>query len=392
MNNDQTVMQRDDNPHRIGPMINRGRRWNSAVFALLTVSLSIALAMVVIEIVLRFLPVTSSMERMPVDENHPILRFPLNKDFVYSTGWNFQFVNYGRFNNYGFVNNQDYARRDGEKALAIIGDSYVEALQVPYDQTIQGRLAKYYEGTGKVYSFGMSGAQLAQYLAMSEYVRNEFQPQGMVIVIIGNDFDESLIKVRPGLHVFEKNPDGHSVRLVRWDYHPGAVEKILRHSATARYLWNTVGIREITRLPQRLARGEGSHVGNTQREAPEERLQDSRMAVEAFFSGLRHRAGLDTSRILFVVDGMRPHIYSEADFERAKGSYFDLMRQYFMSAAVQWGYEVIDMQPIFLSRHRKDGSRFERATDAHWTGVGHQVVAEAIASSNLFQRLCRCAQ
>jgi hypothetical protein len=373
-------------------MINHGRRWNSAVLALLTVSLSLTFVLVVTEIVLRFLPVTTSMERMPVDENHPILRFPSNKDFVFSTGWNFQFVNYGRFNNYGFVNNQDYTRLDGAKAFAIIGDSYVEALQVPYDQTVQGRLAQYYEGTGKVYSFGMSGAQLAQYMAMSEYVRNEFQPQGMVIVIVGNDFDESLIKVRPGLHLFEKNQDGQSLRLVRWDYHPGAVEKTLRHSATARYLWNTVGIREFSRLPQRLARGEGVFVGNTLREAPEGRLRDSRLAVEAFFSELPHRAGLDTSQILFVVDGMRPDLYSEPDLERAKGSYFDLMRQYFMSAAVQRGYEVIDTQPLFLARHRQDGSRFERPTDGHWTGLGHQVVAEAIASSSLFQRLCRCAQ
>lgn len=38
------------------------------------------------------------------------------------------------------------------------------------------------------------------------------------------------------------------------------------------------------------------------------------------------------------------------------------------------------MQPLFLARRRKGGSRFERATDAHWTGLGHQVVAEAIAS------------
>src|SRR4030095_8834158 len=143
-----------EEPCRIPPLIHTRRRWSSAVFALLTVSLSLAFAIVVIEVVLRFLPVTTSMERMPVDESRPILRFPSNTDFVYSSGWNFEFVNYGRFNNYGFVNNQDYTREEGAKSLAIIGDSYVEGLQVPYDQTIQGRLAKYYEGTRKVYSFG----------------------------------------------------------------------------------------------------------------------------------------------------------------------------------------------------------------------------------------------
>jgi glycosyl transferase family 4 len=117
-----------------------------------------------------------------------------------------------------------------------------------------------------------------------------------------------------------------------------------------------------------------------------------RLAVEAFLSELPHRAKLDSSRILFVVNGMRPDIYSESDFQRAQGSYFDLMRQYFMNAAVEQAYEVIDMQPLFIARYRKDGLRFERPSDAHWTGLGHQMVAEAVASSKWFQRLCDCVQ
>lgn len=48
------------------------------------------------------------------------------------------------------------------------------------------------------------------------------------------------------------------------------------------------------------------------------------------------------------------------------------MRQYFIERVQANEYEVIDMQPRFISRHRRDGSRFEFTLDAHWNGLMHQ--------------------
>jgi hypothetical protein len=67
------------------------------------------------------------------------------------------------------------------------------------------------------------------------------------------------------------------------------------------------------------------------------------------------------------------------------------MRQYFLEQAKRNGYEAIDMQPRFISRHRRDGSRFEFALDAHWNGLGHEEAAVAIASSTVLDALMsRC--
>jgi hypothetical protein len=107
--------------------------------------------------------------------------------------------------------------------------------------------------------------------------------------------------------------------------------------------------------------------------------------VDRFFLELPRRIGLDQSHVLFVVDAIRPELYSESDLKRAAGSYFDLMRQYFLQEAQGHGYEAIDMQPRFLTRHRQDGSRFEFANDGHWNSLGHQEAAEAIASSHMLR-------
>ncbi len=359
----------------------------SVVLGFLTIAGSLLFSLLMIEIALRFLPVCSSLEKLPVDQHNPILRFPSNQNFVYAKGWDFGILNHGRFNNYGFVNNQTYQSNPEDLLLAVIGDSYVEALMVPYEQTLQARLAERYKEKGKVYSFGISGAQLAQYVAMGEYVWQEFHPQGLVFVIIGNDFDESLVKVRAGLHLFEKHSQDQSLRLIRTDYQPTGLEKILKHSAIARYLWSTVGIGNLSRLPQWFARSEVMYVGNTSSEAAEERVRDSRMVIDAFFLELSRRIGLEPSRIQFLVDGMRPQLYSPEDLATTRESYFDLMRQYFIETATSRGYEVIDLQPAFIARHQEDKARFEFPTDGHWNGLGHQVAADAVFASSLANRV-----
>lgn len=361
----------------------------TVIFSLMAIFLGITVPLLMIEIMLRYLPVTSSTGTMAVDDQNPVIRYTPSQPFTWSKGWRFAIVNTGRINNYGFVNDQDYTREDHTRPLVVIGDSYVEAFMVPYEQTIQGRLARLFEKNRKVYSIGISGAQLAQYLAFGQYARTEFQPGAMVFVIVGNDFDESLTKYKeePGYYVFQDDgPAGH-LKLVRKDYRPSLAKRLLRCSALVRYLWGTVGVGGISSLITRRSEHERQYVGNTSAHASEERIADSQRVVDQFFHELPQRTGLDKSRVLFVVDAMRPEIYSESDLQRAKASYVHLMRQYFLEAAVRNGYEVIDMEPRFMARYRRDGARFEFAIDGHWNGLGHQEAAEAIAFSSMLRAL-----
>lgn len=62
------------------------------------------------------------------------------------------------------------------------------------------------------------------------------------------------------------------------------------------------------------------------------------------------------------------------------------MRRYFERAARARGYQVIDMQPVFMEQHRAHGERFEYPTDSHWNELGHRVVADELRKSPVFQR------
>jgi hypothetical protein len=364
-------------------------RWLLPPAAILT---SIALCLILAEAVLRFFPVPTGLTSMPVNAANPVFHFQPDQQFVYSRDWNMALANTGHINNAGFVNDRDYDAGDKRPLLAVIGDSYVEAVMVPNNETFYGRLADQLGEHGRLYSFGVSGAPLSQYLIWAQHAARIYRPSGMVFVIVGNDFDESLLatNAKPGFHLYAKGADG-ILTLKRADYHPGILRNVIRASALARYLLFNL---KVHRLPETIRQrfsmfsstafaGTPAFIGNTASDTSSQRVVDSYAAIEAFFRDLPTMAGLPPDRINFILDGAR---YA-GDAATTDASYFGLMRRRFMAVATGQGYEVIDMQPRFIEHNRDGKTRFEYPTDGHWNSTAHGLVAQSLASSVLFRRI-----
>lgn len=346
-----------------------------------------------LELIFHFLPVASGLRTQIVSEDNPVLRFEPNRDFLWSRDWNFSIVNYGHVNNVGFVNDYDYQTGDST-LLAVIGDSYIEAAMVPFPQTLHGRLRATVGTLGRVYSFGMAGAPLSQYLAWAAYVRGRYDPTGLVINVVGNDFDESLLKYKPvrGLASYAPNDDGVLTLQSTEGDRRTWFREIASYSALARYLFFNVSITQVIRNFRTQMGSTPSEIGpryfgNTDADASEERILDSKLVVLAFFRDLPLYAGLPSNRILFVVDGMRDASYDPNLLAAAEQSYFGQMRRFFINTAHEKGYEVADLHRLFVERYERDNVRFEFPTDGHWNAIGHEVAAHAIERSKLFRDL-----
>ena len=354
----------------------------------LTVVVTITVCLVAAEVVLRSLPVASSLHTLAVTQQSPVFRFAPNRDFVYSREWDFVLANRGRVNNAGFVNDQDYRKDDPLPLLAVVGDSMIEAAVVAYPGTLQGRLAKALDGKTRVYSFAAAGAPLSQYLIWARHAVQDYGAKALIINVVGNDFDEShsAYATYPGFWHYV--PDANQqLRLRLFEYRPSLLGRIAVSSALGRYLlFNLQAGASIESLKQLLfgrpAMAQPRHAGNTAADVGAERLSRSLAAVDAFFRDLPSYAGLPPSRILFVVDGLR---YPDVAAASA-GTYFDRMRRALLEKAASLGYDAIDLDPFFFEHYRRTGERMEFERDAHWSSIGHGVAFNAVMASPFLAR------
>jgi hypothetical protein len=375
-------------------------------------AIGFAMVLLAAEIVLRFMPVSSGLRSQPVNAENPVFHFEANRTSVYSAGWDMRHATRVHVNNAGFVNDADYDASQTTPLMAIIGDSYVEALIVPHPLTAQGCLARWAGDRGRVYSLAASGAPLSQYLVWAKEAYETYRADAAVFVIVGNDFDESLeqYKRAPGFHHFRETDGRLDLEMV--PYAPSRLRELVYSSALGKYLVFNLQLPSAVqtlrryldfslhppstaptpRQGQQNPSGEGQgapkqYVGNTDATASTERLTASRRAVESFFSKLQRTAPWKSKSVVFVIDAIRPFVYDGHNAESVRSSYFAQMRDYFMTRARELGYIVIDLHPLFAQIHRRNGLSFEFIDDSHWNEHGHRVAAEEVARLPLYRNV-----
>ena len=360
-------------------------------FCLIGVSLSIIATLLLLEVVLRFFPVNEGLRAQAVNDQSPIFKFEPNRESLYSKNWNFDISNKVIVNNAGFVNNNDYNDTLQSPLISIIGDSYVEALMVPFEKTISGLLSKE-KKSHRVYSFAASGAGLSQHLVWANFSKNKYKSDYFIFVVISNDFSESLNKYgsSPGFHRFDiKNKDTWNLLLT--NYEPSTLRKVFRNSKLAMYLITNLKIHTIFNIPLNLGKSDKrqKYVSNFDAEVSEEFWLDSTLATDIYLKNITKFTGVNKDKILFVIDGIRPEVYDKNSLHLVKNSFWAKMRNYFIKEAKIQGFETIDMQEFFLKQYAIDNKKFEFKTDSHWNKHGHANVYKAISESILWQNFLK---
>ena len=362
----------------------RHRVW---LLRFLSASIGVVVAVVLAELVLWLLPVTGMVPYWTLDEYNDVWRYRPNQQFVWSRGWRLHQAHLIKTNNVGFVSDTDYVKDGKRPVLAFVGDSYVEALMVAYPATCAGRLASALERRVRVYSLGMSGAPLSEYLGYAEFARLRFEPQWLVVVVVGNDFDESLRQYRRGDQFRSFVDRDGELSLVPG--RPVAARAAYRHfkrfvkgSSLVRYLVYNVQVVDRYHIAEaRLVgvfRDDDADAGVRPAEALHDPSVESRRAIDAFLTLLPGMSGIPEGRTLFVLDGLRPALYDPHALDQAERGYYGRMRTYFAKRALDRGYQVVDMQPAFIARHDADQTRFEWEHDGHWNSLGHQVCFDEV--------------
>lgn len=259
----------------------------------------------------------------------------------------------------------------------------MEALRVPFADSLTGRLQAVLGEHGRAYVFAQSGSPLSQYVAYARHACAVYRPARMVVNVVGNDFDQSVFvhRLRNGIYHLHPRPDGG------FDYKltplpaPGLVERVMRRSVLALYLMRNVGITNLIAQmginPAQAAQA-GRYVGQTEANADSARIAEGHRVIDWFLDVLPQAGCLSPGEITIVVDSPRPEVYDPAALAEVPASYFGQMRARIIAQARARGFKVIDTEPLFIAAYAADRRPFEHPTDGHWNAHGHAVVAAAV--------------
>lgn len=276
-------------------------------------------------------------------------------------------------------------RKAGTRRIAFVGDSFVEALQVPFDKTfaeaVGNRLAA--KGPVEVQRFGVAGAPLSQYLQMVEREVVQRRPDLIVVNLVHNDFDESFV-FKPGRYTssflklkIEGGKVAGEVAPASWQ--AGSLE-FVRQSAIARFLLYRWQVRPQALVDAILgpaqAAGESGYAANIDVASVLAQEADIRVATDYLFGRLKAQADSIGAKLQLVMDGDRGAIYAGRNDSPALK-----LNRIAAEMAARHGLAFLDLHPVFAAEWAKAGRRFEFEADAHWNEYGHQVAGAALAEA-----------
>jgi hypothetical protein len=325
--------------------------------------------LVAIELVLRMLPIVSGVHRHNPQSPAASARLLAHRDYTWSLGWDLRHVVRGRTNAMGFPSPHEYT--PDKHAVALLGDSFVEALMLRYDKSLAGHLAALWGGRVHSFNFGLSGVSLPHYLGMAREMGSRFTFDAASIVISPSDYAEGF-EAQDGLYKWHEDPERDLVRLVP-AIPRGGFRQLARELALVRYMRAHLKLTPSQLLP-----------ASEKTCVPQALSAKDRARLTRYVDALPQALRLDPDRVVLVFTAPTSRIYERVDRNRQAGERCaDLdtnalaeLRQ----LAASRGMKIVDVAEVLEGHYRVFRRQLDfRPVDSHWNGVATAVIAHEIA-------------
>jgi len=287
-------------------------------------------------------------------------------------------------NNQGFRHDSDVStsRREGIKRIALVGDSFVEGVQVDLNKTAGIRLEENLNFDSKtekyeVLNFGVSGYGMDQkFLYLKKNVL-AFQPDLVVLFFASNDLDDvrknNIVKINDKNELeFDKFPQENK--------YVTRIKDLLRHFYIANVLFRvktnihfkTNQISSETRIPTeyQLYQGKMDNQSAYYFEIIKKLIIQSKKITGDSGTKLLLVGGVDKTQTVNSYPNKFTDQYNVSNFEP------DFINNLLGGFAQENNIEYLDLLPVFKKVNNPADLFF--AKDGHWSQYGHEVVAEAL--------------
>jgi hypothetical protein len=325
----------------------------------------VMLATVVLELLFRLLPVSTST-KTGYYFDPMILTYPAEYSFTTSSGWSLERARRHRANNYGFLSDHDFT--SNPLAIALIGDSFVEASMLAPRDRLAAQLEARMEGR-LVYALGAPGTSLLDYAERVRFAAQRFGIRDFVVALEHGDIGEVLCGsgnvAAPCL-----DPQTLAPRVER-QAPPGLLKRILRHSGLAQYLFSQLKIDPVHWLRKLLPHAAG-HAPPAARNFSDVSPQAVQQILDQFFTRVQpYRCG---KLILVLLNDSGPG--------GSSGGGSDQVRDGLRWAAARHGAVFIDAWPEVRCHSEQTGvSALVSPRDAHLNPPALGIVARQVATA-----------
>ena len=350
------------------------------------VVLSVSLLFMLLEgIVFRYFLPASDLP-MLAENDGGLLRYESSQSGIYRIKDEIE----ARFNinQQGWNSPSNYSRNreEGRKRIIVIGDSYIEALQVDATSSVAELLEQELtDQHARVYRVAMSGAPLSHYVYMLREEAVQYKPDLVIINLVHNDFDESF-GLAEGTYTesfatYGVDNDG-SLKLVDPKPFHKNLAWYLKQSATFRYLYVRMKI-----FPRVLVKTVMSWIteptGQTAKTSPlppdvfrEERTEQ---LLRTALKTIRHLQDKYNFELLVLMDADRSattRAIDSGDVIPEDGLRFNRLVS---RIGADVGVTVLDLQPLIEEDYLRHRQSFDFKNDYHWNQYMHRLVAVEVA-------------
>ncbi len=328
------------------------------------------MAIVILEMIFQMLPVTTGFAYQPTIESAPALKATV--PFVkHSLDWKFHQATTRKINKYGFPDNHEY--RSNQQPIAVVGDSYIQSLMLPYSDTLQGQLGTLHgESKPPVYSFGVPGYALSGYIGSAEFATKKFQPQIFIFLLTKEDITDSLSVNKNTGSYFINSPKLE----IEFKPYNGAsrTDSFMLKSALMRYLNYHLQINPLSVFLTLIGVNDRASAGN--QILPVVMTPNLTQLSNHLIDYLEQKSTARANNTIFIIDCDREKIYQGKQQPQTSP---DHQLALFAQIAKDRGYTTIDTLPIFTHQYEQNHRRLDfTPIDPHWNRDAHHLVAEAI--------------
>jgi hypothetical protein len=332
-------------------------------------ALAISGCLLTLEMLFRVLPV-STATLMGYHHDPDLLTYPANHEWTVSTGWDLRNAQSLHSNASGFAADQDFVR--DTRAVALIGDSYVEASALPAHSRPAAQLQRLLADGRAVYAMGTPGTTLLDYAQRVRWASQQFGTRDFVLWLEAGDLRQVLCGSG---NIVSRclDPVTLAPRIERWPA-PDATKRLLRHSALAQYIFGQLKFNPARVWAELQHLKAPAHRATSPTETATQKLRAKALAQAAVQEFLAQLQPYPIRRLMLAVDGHH-------DGTAPGDSAIDGERQALIEQLQAAGLEVLDLQPIY-ARHRA-ASRLSPEVgpyDHHLNALGVEMVMRAVAT------------